>query len=408
MDQVTRRRFITNTGIAVAASGALAASTERSEATKSEELRQGFDETETVIDPNKVWQQKYDRKVKVGIAGYGLCKFGAQFSFQDHPNVEIVAVTDLIPERCQGLAKDCRCEKTYPSLEEMVKDDEIEAIFCATDAPHHAEHCILVMNHGKHAATAVPAVWGSVEQAHQVFETVKKTRLTYMMFETSCYHDALYAMRELYNADQLGKIMYSEGEYYHYMGKGDVLQTPAGSYKGWRIGHPPQWYPTHSNAYYCGVTGGSFTDVTCLAMPSTLETFQPSTNVYKNPFATEIALFRTSEGGMSRMAVSWDSPGHGGEMGRVRGEKGTIYDGKFLGLESTPLPLKPPLPPTVDTGAHGGSHGHLSNEFIMAILENRKPLVDVTMALNMSVAGVVAHNSAMKDGETLNIPQFVI
>ena len=95
-------------------------------------------------------------------------------------------------------------------------------------------------------------------------------------------------------------------------------------------------------------------------------------------------------------------------MGRVRGEKGTIYDGKFLGLEATALPLKPPLPPTVDTGAHGGSHGHLSNEFIMAILENRKPLVDVTMALNMSVSGVIAHQSAMKDGETLKIPQFVL
>ena len=402
MTQISRRKFVTNTGIAVAALGAA-----RGASAKGEDVPQGFDETDTVIDPNKVWQQEYDRKVKVGIAGYGVCKFGAAFSFQDHPNVEVVAVTDLIPERCRALSNACRCEKTYPSLEKMVKDDRVEAIFCATDAPHHAEHCMLVMNHGKHVATAVPAVHGSVHQAHQLFETVKKTGLTYMMFETSCYHDSLYAMRELYNAGRLGKIMYSEGEYYHYMGKGDPLQTPAGSYKGWRIGLPPQFYPTHSNAYYCGVTGGSFTEVTCLAMPSTLGTFQPDTNAYDNLFATEIALFRTSEGGMSRMAVSWDSPGFSGEMGRVRGEKGTIYDGKFLGLEPTQLPLKPPLPPTVGTGGHGGSHGHLSNEFIMAILENRKPLVDVTMALNMSVAGVVAHQSAVNDGETLKIPQFV-
>ena len=34
-------------------------------------------------------------------------------------------------------------------------------------------------------------------------------------------------------------------------------------------------------------------------------------NRYKNAFGTEIALFRTSEGGMSRMAVSWDTPGSG-------------------------------------------------------------------------------------------------
>ena len=44
------------------------------------------------------------------------------------PNVDVVAVTDLIPERRDGLAQACRCEKTYDSLEEMVKDDNIEAV----------------------------------------------------------------------------------------------------------------------------------------------------------------------------------------------------------------------------------------------------------------------------------------
>ena len=143
-----------------------------------------------------------------------------------------------------------------------------------------------------------------------------------------------------------------------------------------------------------------------LIMPSIIDHLTPSGNAYQNPFGTEIALFRTSEGGMSRMAVSWDTPGHGGEMGRVRGQKGTIYNGKFAGLKDIAIPLRPPLPPTVSAGGHGGTHGHLSNEFIMSILENRKPLVDVTMALNMSVAGVIAHQSALKDGETLKIPQF--
>jgi len=60
-------------------------------------------------------------------------------------------------------------------------------------------------------------------------------------------------------------------------------------------------------------------------MPSRVTHLRPANNRYKNPFGTEIALFRTSEGGSSRMAVSWDSPGAGGEMGRVRGEKGSFY-----------------------------------------------------------------------------------
>jgi hypothetical protein len=43
------------------------------------------------------------------------------FEFQHHPNVEVVAVSDLIPERCDGLAKAVGCDKKYPSLEELVK-----------------------------------------------------------------------------------------------------------------------------------------------------------------------------------------------------------------------------------------------------------------------------------------------
>ena len=40
------------------------------------------------------------------------------------------------------------------------------------------------------------------------------------------------------------------------------------------------------------------------------------------------------------------------------------------------------------------------------ILQNRKPLVDVALALNMTVAGIVAHQSALKDGVLMKIPQF--
>ncbi|HNT36931.1 MAG TPA: gfo/Idh/MocA family oxidoreductase, partial [bacterium] len=64
------------------------------------------------------------------------------------------------------------------------------------------------------------------------------------------------------------------------------------------------------------------------------------------------------------------------------------------------------LPDGVSAGGHGGSHGYLSHEFIMSILENRKPLIDVAWAMNMTVPGIVAHQSALKDGELLKIPQY--
>jgi len=395
----SRRDFLKSTLATSAAVAVSGAAVPRPLRAAEPALIPGF---EKVVDSaaSQGWKPVSDRRIRMGIIGYGVCRFGAEFGFQDHPNVEIVAVSDLVPERCAGLAKACRCAKTYPSLEELVKDDRVEAVFIATDAPSHARHALEALKHGKHVASAVPAVFGSLEEAEQLFAAVKQSGLKYMMFETSCYHEDLHAMRGIYRAGGFGKLMYSEGEYYHYM------QDPIDSYQGWRVGLPPQWYPTHSNAYYVGVTGGSFTEVACVGTPSAVEHLKPANNRYKNPFGTEIAYFRTSEGGASRMAVSWDTPGDEGERGRVRGQKGA-YHGSWQGPASAVKPPKrPPLPPTLQPGGHGGSHGYLTNEFITALLENRAPLVNVAWALNLTVSGIVAHQSALKDGEWLKIPQY--
>ncbi|MCL2118543.1 MAG: Gfo/Idh/MocA family oxidoreductase, partial [Planctomycetaceae bacterium] len=402
---LSRRSFITNAALGA---GLLTAGTGM--AMPQNPTIAGFDDTKTEIDESKPWEQKFDRKIKMGLAGFGVCQFATAFSLQNHPNVEIVAVSDLISERCAALAQATKCEKTYPSVEEMVKDDNIEAIFIATDAASHGRLCLEVMKHGKHVATAVPATWGNLEEADMLYEMVKKTGLTYMMFETSAYHDKVFASRQIYKAGGFGKLIYTEGEYYHY------FPTALDSYKGWRVGLPPQYYPTHSNAYYVAITGGSFTEVSCMGNRSIVPHLMPENNAYQNPFGSEIALFRTSEGGMARMAVCWDAPQMLGEQGRISGEKGNFWGNAYIDMRGrsildTDEPIKsvnwkkPALPPAVDPGGHGGSHGYLGNEFVMSILENRKPLVNIAWSLNMTVAGIVARQSALKDGELLKIPQ---
>jgi predicted dehydrogenase len=350
----------------------------------------------------KPWQPISDRKLRVGIVGYGVCKFGAAFGFQDHPNVEIVAVSDLFPERRDGLMKACRCDKSYESLEVLVEDPKIEAVFVATDAPSHARHCREVLNHGKHVMCAVPATWGSIEEGEQLLETVRKTGLRYMMAETSCYHAANHAMRQIYRAGGFGRLVYSEGEYFHYS------PTPIGSYKDWRVGSPPLWYPTHSTAYYVGVTGQRFTSVSCLGFRGKFEAFQPGANRYKNHFTDEFALFETSEGGISRMCMSKSVQDLINETGRVFGERGWMDRMQYRGAMQERLPdtARPGLPPGVPEGGHGGSHGNLAHEFIGAILEDREPLVNIYEALAMTIPGIVAHQSALKDGERLKIPQY--
>jgi len=372
----------------------------------AEKVIAGFDETDAGKVKDAAWKPVSDRKIKVGIAGHGVCKFGAAFGYQNHPNVEVVAATDLDPARCAELAKVVGAKKSYASCEEMFeKDKEIEAVYIATDAPSHARLCIAGLKRGLHMCSAVPAVFGQdqLELAGELFETVKKTGLVYAMNETSAFRSQCYAMRAIYKAGGFGKLIYTEGEYYHYMG------TPIDSYKGWRIGLPPQYYPTHSNAFYTCVTGGSFTEVSCMGMPSIVPHLQPGNNSFKNPYGTEVALFRTSEGGMARMAVSWDMPGAHGEQGRIYGQKGS-FEERYSGQADVSKvgQAKPQLPPGVPAGGHGGSHGYLTDDFITSILLKRKPTVDVACALNTTVSGIYAHMSAMKGGETMKIPQFTL
>jgi predicted dehydrogenase len=401
MGATSRRAFLENLGLgsfaAIAADCLL--DTARAQAPGARIL--GAEGVKTSERPKKAWQPISDRRIRVGIVGYGVCQFGAAFGFQDHPNVTVTAVSDLIPERCAGLARACRCTKTYPSLEELVKDETIEAVFVATDAPSHARHCIEVLRHGKHVACAVPAVFGSLEDASKLLEAVRSSGRKYMMFETSAFHDDCHAMRQIYRAGGFGKLVYTEGEYYHYM------PEPIPSFRNWRVGAPPQWYPTHASAYYVCVSGGSFAEVSCLGMPSIIKDLQPQNNAYRNPFGTEIALMRTSEGGMARVGISWDTFVPGLETGRVYGQRGYMVGMTYTGQEhKLPDLERPPLPPAVAPGGHGGSHGHLMNEFVAAILQDRKPLVDIIPALNMTVPGLIAHQSALKNGESMRVPQF--
>jgi len=397
----TRRDFFKASAVAsVAALGAQAAGTPHTPKIA------GFDETDAGKVNKAAWEPVSSRKIKVGIVGYGVCQFGAQFGFQNHPNVDVVAASDLFPDRCAALAKQVGAKKTYASCEEMFeKDREIEVVFIATDAPSHAELCIKGLLRGLHVASAVPAVFGDsqLEMADALLATVKKTGRIYALYETSSFRADCFAMWQIYKAGGFGKLLYSEGEYHHYV----PANQPIDSYKGWRRGLPPQWYPTHGNAYYTCVTGGSFTSVSCLGMPSLDPIRMPENNAFKNPFGTEIALFRTSEGGMARMAKSSDIPGAHGERGRVYGQKGS-FEERYVGQAdiSKIVQEKPPLPPGMSAGGHGGSHGYLTDDFITSILLNRRPRVDVACALNTTVAGIIAHRSAMRDGETLKIPQY--
>ena len=57
---------------------------------------------------------------------------------------------------------------------------------------------------------------------------------------------------------------------------------------------------------------------------------------------------------------------------------------------------------------HGGSHPHLANEFVMALVEGRDPYPNAIQSANWTCVGLCAHESAMKGGAIVKLPAFTL
>ena len=60
----------------------------------------------------------------------------------------------------------------------------------------------------------------------------------------------------------------------------------------------------------------------------------------------------------------------------------------------------------IQGGGHGGSHPHLVNEFVSALLKDRDPFPNVEQSANWTSVGICAHQSALMGGALVKVPDF--
>jgi predicted dehydrogenase len=362
--------------------------------------------------PARPWEQQTDKKVRIGVVGG---RFGLSFHWHEHPNCEVAAVSDLREDRRAMLQGKYGCDTAYPSLAELVKDDTLDAVAVFTPAPDHAAHVQLCMEHGKHVISACPACM-TLEEAAAMVETQKRTGMRYMQAETSYFRWETIVARELFKAGAFGEMVYCEGEYYHPgIGRADHDLSMHDGERTWRYAFPPMLYPSHSTAFLVGVTGERLVNVSCIG---TADPNEPALkdNAYDNPFSNCMAMFETDKGHPFRCNVAWDIHADG-ERAQWFGRDASLY---MAGYGGQPFSLKKPhetltempdlwnrVPEAMryDSG-HGKSHPFITNEFVMALVEDRDPVVNLDLGLAFCVPGIVAHQSALEKGKRLEIPQF--
>ncbi len=365
--------------------------------------------------------------VRIGIVGG---RFGASFQWHEHPHCTVTGVTDLRPERRQRLESVYSCDQSYDSMEVMLKEaKDIDAVGIFTEAPNHVRHSIAAMNAGKHVVCAVPAAM-NLEECQQLIDAVRRTGMTFMMAETSYWQQHTISARRFFRNGDFGTL-YDCCSMYRHAGL-ETLFFENGK-PTWRHGFPPMHYPTHCTAHLIGVTGERLTEVTCLGWGDDSPALKD--NVYSNPFWNETAQFRTDRNHSFRVEVWWAGAHRGGERAEWYGDKmsflcatpyGTpatlVHSGQQSELDSGGFSRSAPQVTTYDqpewwntdllpeplrhNSGHHGSHTFITHEFIDSVRNSRNPAVDVYEAVAYTAPGIVAHQSALKDGELLKIPDF--
>jgi predicted dehydrogenase len=382
---------------------------------------------------------------------------GGQFSssfihlFQAHPFVEEVALVELNPERRASIAAKFSINQTFASLSELWNSD-FNAVAIFTPRWTHAQIALEAIQNGRHVYTAVP-MGITQEEISQLVEASSKTKLTYFMAETSFYYPAVVFSRRKFAEGQMGKFVYGEGEYLHDMSHGFSDAYAANGGDDWKstASFPPMLYSTHSVSTILSVTGAQATSVTCIGLKDTAGDgiFDSNVSMWKNDQSNQIALFETSDGGVMRIAelrrvgtaplestVRMSIFGTEGsfeqQVGYASWATKNSFDiitdeiGTFSDVEN-PYSLKPDyIPPNLWDGGfarvhdrsqlpkefvglsngHGGSHQFMVDDFVMDAVGERKAPMNVIDAARYTIPGVLAHQSAQKAGQKLQIPQY--
>ena len=391
---------------------------------------------------------------KLNIAFIGCGDFAKNFVplFKLHPLVEKVYVCDLIAERAEEYSKKYSVE-IVTSFEEVLKRRDINAVAIFAQRHLHGPLVLRALSAGKHVYSAVPMA-SEVEECQQIVEKVKETGLTYMMGETCYYYPSSMLCRYKNQEGFFGKFVYGEAQYHH-----DISHFPANFRADKRsAGVPPFFYPTHSTAMLLAAADSYCTRVVAFGYEDTEDDgiFEKGVNQWDNVFSNSYSLMKLANGGTARInecrRIGYKAPssyvssfyGTKGayqfnnaqhiltkltekgvdlqdisddvnpiEMTRHKDEEDfkqkvanhTWQWNMFSPVQKTEYDRLPEsFKKNSSVNGHMASHQLLVDDFCTAVFFGSMPPVNAWRAARWTIPGLLAHQSALKDGEAIDVP----
>jgi predicted dehydrogenase len=376
-------------------------------------------------------------KVRVAIIGLG---FGAEFIpiYQNHPDAEMAAICRRDKAELDKCGDKFGIKKRFTCYEELLKDPEIDAVHINSPIPDHAAQSLAALAAGKHVACTVPMAT-SIDDCRKIVELQRKVGKVYMMMETVAYAREYLFVKEMYDKGELGRIQFLRGSH----------QQDMDGWPGYWPGLPPMHYATHCVSPCLALLSkpgqpAHAESVVCHGSGRIREEYIP---IYGSPFSYESATFKIRGSDVvaevtrslfdtaRQYRESFDAYGSkkSFEWQQLENEEPVIHTKssaeKPLSEDKIPQRVKVPdfasrLPGPIQKftmpahiqdadhlsflqgGGHGGSHPHLVHNFLLAVLGKQPAFPDAATSANWTMVGICAHDSAMKGGTRVEIPQL--
>ncbi|PCJ91602.1 MAG: oxidoreductase [Flavobacteriaceae bacterium] len=370
-----------------------------------------------------------ENKINIAIVGLG---FGAEFIpiYQKYNSTNLVAICQRNKKKMDEIGDAFGIEKRYTSYDELLLNPEIDAVHINTPIPEHGKQSIKALKAGKHVACTVPMAT-TVAECEEIVRLTKETGLTYMMMETVVYAREFLFMKEMYENGDLGKVQFLKASH----------QQDMEGWPGYWPGLPPMHYATHCVGPVLALTRSEAEYVSCFGSGTICEEMHAH---YNSPFAVQTTHIKFKDSDVSAQVYRslFDVARQYRESFEVYGSKKSV---EWPLIEHRPLIVhtgkKPEaeipeevncpdfaklLPEEIQaftTGGvydsddnqhlsftqgagHGGSHPHLVHEFVDALRNNHQPYPNAIQSANITCVGILAHESALKGGEIIKLPEF--
>jgi predicted dehydrogenase len=365
-----------------------------------------------------------DRKLNVGIVGL---EFGAEFIpiYQRHPNSNMYAICQRNRPPLDEIGEKFGVAVRYDSYEDMLRDENIDIVHVNTPLQMHADHVVMALEAGKHVGCTIPMAT-SVEDCKRIVDAQKASGLTYMMMETVIYAREFLYVSEQYRKGALGKLQFLRSSHHQ-----DMTGWPS-----YWDGMPPMHNATHAISPTLAMARNEAEYVQCLGSGTI---FKRMIGQYGSPFAVESThiKFKDSDVGAEVTRHLWAVARQYRESfdayGSVRTFEWTQLEGEphVMYLGEKPTRVRVPdyahlLPEEIrgftgggvyDAGdaahrsflqgsGHGGSHPHLAHRLLMAVLGKDEPYPNAVQAANITCSGILSHESALRGGERMDLPEW--